>query len=70
MAQQTPTQRRANEKYAKREEAKRGRPEGIVKAKKGGFKSPISPFWLGILAFVVFGGIVFELVRLIFKAYR
>ncbi|CUS13773.1 unnamed protein product [Tuber aestivum] len=37
---QTPQQRRANEKFAKREEAKRGKPEKAIK--KQTFKSPIS----------------------------
>ncbi|KAF8422873.1 hypothetical protein EV426DRAFT_604127 [Tirmania nivea] len=66
---QTPTQRRANEKFAKREELKRGKPESAIKAKKEKFKSPISPLWLGILGFVVFGGLLFEVIRLIFRTY-
>jgi len=66
---QTPTQRRANDKFAKREETKRGKPESVVKAKKEKVKSSISPIWFGLLAFVVFGGLLFELVRMIFRAY-
>lgn len=44
---QTPAQRRANEKFAKREESKRGRPESVVNAKKEKFKPPVSPILLG-----------------------
>ncbi|KAF8473187.1 hypothetical protein BDZ91DRAFT_675807 [Kalaharituber pfeilii] len=66
---QTPAQRRANEKFAKREEAKRGKPESAIKSQKAKFKSPITPLWLALLGFVVFGGLIFELIRLIFRAY-
>jgi len=61
---QTPQQRKANEKFAKREEAKRGKPEKSVKKQK--FKSPISQGWLIVIGFAVFGGIVFELIRMFF----
>ncbi|KAG0124392.1 hypothetical protein HOY82DRAFT_573151 [Tuber indicum] len=61
---QTPQQRKANEKFAKREEAKRGKPEKSVKKQK--FKSPISQGWLMVIGFAVFGGIVFELIRMFF----
>ncbi|KAI9792110.1 MAG: hypothetical protein M1816_003092 [Peltula sp. TS41687] len=64
---QTPQQRKANERYAKLESAKRGKPEGAVKAlKKNNFKSPISTTWIVLLGFVVCGGLVFELLRLFF----
>lgn len=45
---QTSQQRRANEKFAKREEMKRGKSETALK-KPQKFKSPISPVWLGKL---------------------
>ncbi|KAI9812652.1 MAG: hypothetical protein M1832_000372 [Thelocarpon impressellum] len=60
---QTPQQRKANEKYARQEASKRGKPESAVKAKQN-FKSPISTVWIVLLAFVVCGGLVFELLRL------
>jgi hypothetical protein len=44
---QTPAQRRANEKYAKQESAKRGKPESAIK-KKEKFKSPVSTVWIGM----------------------
>lgn len=62
---QTPQQRKANERFAKREESKRGKPDAAL-AKRHKFKSPVSPIYLILLAFVVFGGIVFELIRLFF----
>jgi hypothetical protein len=78
---QTPQQRKANEKYARSEAAKRGKPESAVKAKKIAEKSPISNIWIGkellccemlsdisigILVFVLCGGVLFELLRLFF----
>jgi hypothetical protein len=57
---QTPQQRRANEKFAKREEMKRGKPESAIK-KPQKFKSPISPMWLGKKA---------PLLRFGFQAFR
>ncbi|KAK4453267.1 hypothetical protein QBC34DRAFT_396799 [Podospora aff. communis PSN243] len=58
---QTPQQRRANEKFQKDQEAKRGKSEEQLKKKtKEVVKSPISPLWLVLLGFVVFGGIVVE----------
>ena len=81
---QTPQQRKANERYAKQEASKRGKPESEIKQKQK-FKPPISPLWigtyldypfipnarpayapLGLLAFVVCGGLIFELLRLFF----
>ena len=43
---QTPQQRKANERYARQESAKRGKPESAVKQKQK-FKAPISSFWIG-----------------------
>ncbi|GJC82194.1 hypothetical protein ColTof4_10066 [Colletotrichum tofieldiae] len=58
---QTPQQRRANAKFAKDNESRMGKSEDQIKKRtKEAPKSPISPMWLGLLAFVVFGGIVFE----------
>ncbi|KAK2812343.1 hypothetical protein FQN50_001342 [Emmonsiellopsis sp. PD_5] len=61
---QTPTQRRANERYAKHEASKRGKPEAVVKQKQK-FKSPLSVGWVVVLAFVVCGGMIFELLRVV-----
>jgi len=44
---QTPEQRKRNAKFAKEQTAKRGKPASEIK-KKQDFKSPISPFWLGM----------------------
>lgn len=45
---QTPQQRRANEKFQKEQEARRGKSEEQLKKKtKELVKSPISPMWLG-----------------------
>jgi len=45
---QTPQQRRANLKFAKEQEARRGKAEDQIKKKTTHVqKSPISPFWLG-----------------------
>ncbi|KAK0626605.1 hypothetical protein B0T14DRAFT_391256, partial [Immersiella caudata] len=58
---QTPQQRRANEKFQKEQEARRGKSEDQLKKKtKEVFKAPISPLWLVLLGFVVFGGIIVE----------
>jgi len=62
---QTPQQRKANAKFVKSQDAKRGKPESAL-AKKEKVKNPISPLWLGLLAFVVFGGLIFELLSRIF----
>ncbi|KAI9808276.1 MAG: hypothetical protein M1825_004733 [Sarcosagium campestre] len=66
---QTPQQRQANARYARSEAAKRGKPESAVKkpGEKSRFKSPIPLGWVALLAFVVFGGIVFELLKLFVK---
>lgn len=58
---QTPQQRRANLKFVKDQEARRGKSEDQIKKKtKEAPKVSISPIWLALLAFVVFGGIVVE----------
>ncbi|KAI5924318.1 hypothetical protein F4810DRAFT_709653 [Camillea tinctor] len=64
---QTLEQRRRNAKFAKDQDARRGKSENDIKKRnKEVAKSPISPFWLGILAFVVFGGLIFEVISRIF----
>ncbi|KAF1982354.1 glycosyltransferase family 2 protein [Aulographum hederae CBS 113979] len=62
---QTPQQRRANEKFARSEAAKRGKPEAAVKKSEPG-KSTISKGWLILLVFVVCGSLIFEVMRLLF----
>ncbi|EZF13167.1 hypothetical protein H112_06316 [Trichophyton rubrum D6] len=64
MAPQTPQQRRANERFAKKEASKRGKPEAAVKTKPKA-KSPISMGWVVLLLFVLCGGLVFELLRVV-----
>ncbi|ELR04015.1 hypothetical protein VC83_02979 [Pseudogymnoascus destructans] len=44
---QTPQQRKSNQKFAKENRAKMGKPEGTLKKKQQTFKSPVSPTWLG-----------------------
>ncbi|KAF4838163.1 hypothetical protein CGCTS75_v000803 [Colletotrichum tropicale] len=64
---QTPQQRRANAKFAKDNEARMGKSEEQIKKRvKETPKSPISPIWLILLGFVVFGGIVFEVLSRMF----
>ncbi|KAK3685023.1 hypothetical protein B0T22DRAFT_207615 [Podospora appendiculata] len=54
---QTPQQRRANAKFVKDQEARRGKSEDQLKKKvEKAQKSPISPIWLGVLAFIIIGG--------------
>ena len=84
-AQQTPQQRRANERYAKQESSKRGKPDSLVKQKNQKFNPPVSKLWIGmfkvpcpsfgfsgsytiigLLAFIICGGLIFELLRLFF----
>ncbi|CAK7233072.1 hypothetical protein SBRCBS47491_008483 [Sporothrix bragantina] len=58
---QTPEQRRRNAKFVKEQDARRGKSEAELKRRnKEVQKSPVSPLLLGVLAFVVFGGLVFE----------
>ncbi|KAI0012864.1 hypothetical protein F4779DRAFT_567188 [Xylariaceae sp. FL0662B] len=64
---QTLEQRRRNAKFTKEQDARRGKSEGEIKKRaKEVAKSPISPFWLIILGFVVFGGLIFEVISRIF----
>ncbi|KAL1977689.1 hypothetical protein VTN31DRAFT_548 [Thermomyces dupontii] len=61
---QTPRQRLANERFARAEAAKRGKPESVTKrAPKP--KAPISTGWIVLLAFAICGGLVFELLRVV-----
>ncbi|PYH47284.1 RAMP4 family protein [Aspergillus saccharolyticus JOP 1030-1] len=61
---QTPQQRKANERYAKHEAAKRGKGGAIPKPKQH-TRSPVSTGWIVILAFVVCGGIFLELLGVV-----
>ncbi|KAE8554568.1 hypothetical protein TMatcc_005880 [Talaromyces marneffei ATCC 18224] len=61
---QTPRQKKANEKFAKHEAAKRGKPQTVVK-RTTKQKSPVSIGWIVLLAFVVCGGLIFELLRVV-----
>lgn len=63
MAIQTPRQRLANEKWAKRNEKKVGKPK--TKAKDQPSKSPISKPWVIALVFLLIGGGILELVSLL-----
>jgi len=65
---QTPQQRRANLKFVKDQEARRGKSEEQIKKRvvKEQLKSPISPVWLALLGFVVFGGLIFEVLSRFF----
>ncbi|GAB1737698.1 hypothetical protein D0862_07770 [Hortaea werneckii] len=63
---QTPQQRRANNTFAKAEERKRGKPQGEVLRKEKPTKAPISKTWVYVLLFVVCGGLIVELLRIIF----
>jgi len=58
---QTPEQRRRNAKFAKGNESRMGKSEDQLKKRtKETPKSPISLFWVAILGFIIFGGLVFE----------
>jgi len=64
---QTPQQRRANAKFAKTEEEKRGKPLALQqKKKKVTEKSPISWGWMAVLGIVIIGGVFVEVIRLWF----
>ncbi|KAG7289039.1 hypothetical protein NEMBOFW57_005400 [Staphylotrichum longicolle] len=64
---QTPQQRRANLKFAKDNESRMGKSEDQIKKRaKDAPKSPISPIWLVLLGFVVFGGLIFEVISRVF----
>ncbi|KJK77924.1 hypothetical protein H634G_06891 [Metarhizium anisopliae BRIP 53293] len=61
MSAQTLEQRRRNAKFAKEQEARMGKSDDQIKKRaKETPKSPISPVWIGVLGFVVFGGLLFE----------
>ncbi|KAI9042205.1 RAMP4 family protein [Aspergillus affinis] len=62
---QTPQQRKANDKYAKSEAAKRGKGATTTVRPKQSTKSPVSAGWVVLLAFVIFGGLAFELLRIV-----
>ncbi|EMF10148.1 uncharacterized protein SEPMUDRAFT_127822 [Sphaerulina musiva SO2202] len=74
---QTPQQRRANNAYAAREQKKMGAPQEVreslqaasTKAAKKVEKAPISKGWLYLMVFVVCGGLIFELLRIIFSYF-
>ncbi|KAM3509752.1 hypothetical protein MY10362_000426 [Beauveria mimosiformis] len=60
---QTPEQRRRNAKFAKDQETRMGKSiDQIKKREKAVQKPTISPFWIVLLAFVVFGGLIFEVI--------
>ncbi|KAI1330066.1 hypothetical protein F5Y16DRAFT_363903 [Xylariaceae sp. FL0255] len=64
---QTLEQRRRNAKFVKDQDARRGKSEAEIKKRnKEVQKSPISPIWLGVLGFVVFGGLIFEVLSRFF----
>ncbi|KAL1304805.1 hypothetical protein AAFC00_003733 [Neodothiora populina] len=64
---QTPQQRRANEAFARKQESKMGKPAAVVTKKQTTpAKSPVSRIWLILLIFVVCGGLIFELLRILF----
>ncbi|EAU92350.2 hypothetical protein CC1G_00569 [Coprinopsis cinerea okayama7 len=57
--------RKRNEKFAK--DVREGKKAlHASRAEKLAARSPVSAWALGIIMFVVFGGVVFELLRLIF----
>ncbi|KAL1793242.1 hypothetical protein ACET3X_008224 [Alternaria dauci] len=65
---QTPQQRQANMRFAKAQEKKMGQPastDPVVK-KRAPQRSPISKFWIIVLAFMLVGGLLFEVLRLFF----
>ncbi|KAK5662806.1 hypothetical protein OQA88_6216 [Cercophora sp. LCS_1] len=64
---QTPQQRRANAKFVKDQEARRGKSEEQLKKRtKEVQKSPISSVWLFVLGFIVFGGLFVEVLSRFF----
>ncbi|KAH7152485.1 hypothetical protein B0J13DRAFT_673487 [Dactylonectria estremocensis] len=64
---QTPEQRRRNAKFAKDNESRMGKSEEQVKKRvKETPKSPISIFWLVLLGFIIFGGLIFEVIARFF----
>ncbi|KAF1832901.1 hypothetical protein BDW02DRAFT_570601 [Decorospora gaudefroyi] len=63
---QTPQQRQANMRFAKAQEKKMGKPESPVLKKREPQKSPIGRIWIILLAFVLCGGLLFEVLKLFF----
>lgn len=64
---QTLEQRRRNAKFVKDQEQRRGKSDvAVQKLAKPNQKSPVSPMWLILLAFVVFGGLIFEIIQRVF----
>lgn len=59
---QTPKQRQANTKFAKKNLNKQGKP----REKEEEVEFPVSKTWLFVLLFLVCGGAVLELLRIIF----
>ncbi|KAM3437461.1 hypothetical protein MY4824_003820 [Beauveria thailandica] len=60
---QTPEQRRRNAKFAKDQENRMGKSIDQIKRREKTVQKPsISPFWIVLLAFVVFGGLIFEVI--------
>ncbi|KAK6202892.1 uncharacterized protein RJT21DRAFT_2261 [Scheffersomyces amazonensis] len=62
MALQTPKQRVANSKFAKKNVGKQGKPRDVEEK----VQIPVSRTWLFVLIFLVVGGGILELIRLIF----
>ncbi|KAJ5291126.1 hypothetical protein N7478_000377 [Penicillium angulare] len=61
---QTPQQRRANDRFAKSEAAKRGKAPVANKPKQTP-KASLSAGWVVVLAFVVCGGLLLELLKIV-----
>ncbi|AOW04590.1 hypothetical protein B0I75DRAFT_135374 [Yarrowia lipolytica] len=59
---QTPAQKRANAKFAAKQEKKMGKPRPEEKVERPTL--PISKSWLLVLIFVVCGGALFEILKL------
>jgi hypothetical protein len=58
---QTLEQRKRNAKFARDNENRMGKSEDQIKKRvKETPKTPISMFWVAVLGFIVFGGLVFE----------
>ncbi|KAI4642251.1 hypothetical protein J4E90_002609 [Alternaria incomplexa] len=55
-------------RFAKAQEKKMGKPESTepVVKKRAPQKSPISRFWIIVLAFILVGGLLFEVLKLFF----
>ncbi|OBA23565.1 hypothetical protein METBIDRAFT_36013, partial [Metschnikowia bicuspidata var. bicuspidata NRRL YB-4993] len=61
-AYQTPKQKAANAKFAKLNVDKQGKPRKKVET----IRSPVSKRWMGLLLFLICGGAVLELLRILF----